>query len=113
MPRTSKRNGMTVAALTLALAALGGAAHAQDQPRPDDQSRHEDQGQRGDHAHDQDQGRHDNNDHGRNDQGGDANRYRKQHPHAAARCHDGFFTNTSDRGRACTKHGGIDVWLRD
>jgi hypothetical protein len=37
--------------------------------------------------------------------------YRHDHPHAAARCHDGFFTNTSDRSRACTKHGGIDVWL--
>jgi hypothetical protein len=37
--------------------------------------------------------------------------YRHDHPHAAARCHDGFFTNTSDRSRACSKHGGIDVWL--
>lgn len=37
--------------------------------------------------------------------------YRHDHPHAAARCHDGFFTNTKDRGRACSKHGGIDVWL--
>jgi len=113
MPRTRMRNGITVAALTLALAALGAAVHAQDQQRPDDQSRHEDQGQRGDHARDQGQGRHDNNDHDRHDQGGDADRYRKEHAHAAARCHDGFFTNTSDRARACTKHGGIDVWLRD
>jgi len=37
--------------------------------------------------------------------------YRHDHPHASARCHDGFFTNTHDRGRACSKHGGIDVWL--
>jgi hypothetical protein len=37
--------------------------------------------------------------------------YRHDHPHASARCHDGFFTTTKDRGRACTKHGGIDVWL--
>jgi hypothetical protein len=37
--------------------------------------------------------------------------YRHDHPRAAARCHDGFFTSTHDRGRACTKHGGIDVWL--
>jgi len=37
--------------------------------------------------------------------------YRHDHPHASARCHDGFFTSTSDRSRACTKHGGIDVWL--
>jgi hypothetical protein len=38
-------------------------------------------------------------------------RYRHDHPHASARCHDGFFTTTSDRSRACRKHGGIDVWL--
>jgi hypothetical protein len=37
--------------------------------------------------------------------------YRHDHPHASARCHDGFFTTTSDRNRACSKHGGIDVWL--
>jgi hypothetical protein len=37
--------------------------------------------------------------------------YRHDHPHSSARCHDGFFTSTHDRGRACTKHGGIDVWL--
>jgi hypothetical protein len=37
--------------------------------------------------------------------------YRHDHPHASARCHDGFFTTTRDRGHACTKHGGIDVWL--
>ncbi|HEX4024140.1 MAG TPA: hypothetical protein VHX52_05475 [Steroidobacteraceae bacterium] len=38
--------------------------------------------------------------------------YRRAHPSAAARCHDGFFTKTTDRSRACSKHGGIDVWLR-
>jgi hypothetical protein len=37
--------------------------------------------------------------------------YRHDHPNASARCHDGFFTTTSDRSRACSKHGGIDVWL--
>lgn len=37
--------------------------------------------------------------------------YRHDHPRASARCHDGFFTTTSDRSRACTKHGGIDIWL--
>jgi hypothetical protein len=36
---------------------------------------------------------------------------RHAHPHAAARCHDGFFTNTRDRAHACSKHGGIDIWL--
>jgi ABC-type Zn2+ transport system substrate-binding protein/surface adhesin len=38
-------------------------------------------------------------------------RYRHDHPHSSARCHDGVFTTTKDRSRACTKHGGIDVWL--
>jgi len=40
-----------------------------------------------------------------------AAQYRHDHPHSSARCHDGFFTSTRDRSRACTKHGGIDVWL--
>ena len=40
-----------------------------------------------------------------------AAQYRHDHPHSSARCHDGFFTSTKDRGRACSKHGGIDVWL--
>jgi len=49
----------------------------------------------------------------RDDRGGDdaAARYRHDHPHSSARCHDGFFTSTHDRNRACSKHGGIDVWL--
>lgn len=40
-----------------------------------------------------------------------ADRYRHDHPHSAARCHDGFFTRTTERNLACSKHGGIDVWL--
>jgi hypothetical protein len=40
-----------------------------------------------------------------------ADQYRHDHPHASARCHDGFFTTTQDRDHACSKHGGIDVWL--
>jgi hypothetical protein len=49
----------------------------------------------------------------RDDRRGDdaAERYRHDHPHSSARCHDGFFTSTRDRNRACSKHGGIDVWL--
>lgn len=39
--------------------------------------------------------------------------WRRAHPHAAARCHDGYFTSTHDRDRACKRHGGIDVWLVD
>ena len=50
-------------------------------------------------------------DHHDDKSGGPAARYRHDHPHASARCHDGFFTTTLDRGHACTKHGGIDVWL--
>lgn len=41
----------------------------------------------------------------------DAEQLRRAHPRAAARCHDGFFTNTRTRARACSKHGGIDIWL--
>jgi Protein of unknown function (DUF3761) len=44
--------------------------------------------------------------------GDPAERYRHDHPSSSARCHDGFFTSTRDRNKACTKHGGIDVWLR-
>jgi len=54
---------------------------------------------------------HDANDHHDNNRPDPAVQYRHDHPNAAARCHDGFFTNTRDRGRACSKHGGIDVWL--
>jgi hypothetical protein len=43
--------------------------------------------------------------------GDPAEQYRHDHPHASARCHDGFFTTTKDRAHACGKHGGIDVWL--
>jgi hypothetical protein len=38
-------------------------------------------------------------------------RYRHDHPGATAHCHDGFFTKTRDRRLACSKHGGIDVWI--
>jgi hypothetical protein len=30
---------------------------------------------------------------------------------ASARCHDGFYTKTVDLNLACSKHGGIEVWL--
>lgn len=71
------------------------AEHSRENTRPEANARPEE----GLHA--RDQGDHD-----------DAvARYRKDHPSAAARCHDGFFTRTADRRHACTKHGGIDVWL--
>jgi hypothetical protein len=62
--------------------------------------------------HDQNaQEHHDDNNRHDDNRGDPATQYRHDHPHASARCHDGFFTTTKDRGRACTKHGGIDVWL--
>lgn len=45
------------------------------------------------------------------DQRSDIERYRHEHPRAAARCHDGFFTTTRNRTLACSKHGGIEIWL--
>jgi hypothetical protein len=50
-------------------------------------------------------------DHHDDNRGDPATQYRHDHPRASARCHDGFFTTTHDRSRACTKHGGIDVWI--
>jgi hypothetical protein len=91
----------TVLALSaLALTALGPmAASAQD--RPDDH-----------HAMRADDHRDDKrDDHDKRPTDDPAERYRHDHPHSSARCHDGFFTSTHDRNRACTKHGGIDVWL--
>jgi len=35
----------------------------------------------------------------------------KKNSTASARCHDGFYTTTTDRNLACSRHGGIDVWL--
>ncbi|HEY4970174.1 MAG TPA: hypothetical protein VII35_09730 [Steroidobacteraceae bacterium] len=69
-----------------------------DQTRRDDQqTKRGDQTQRDEH--------HDDN------RGDPAAQYRHDHPRASARCHDGFFTTTRDRSRACSKHGGIDVWI--
>lgn len=84
-----------------------------DQPPPQrgDQTRHDDQSTKHDDQatkHD-DQTRRDN--HPGGDRGDQATQYRHDHPRASARCHDGFFTTTRDRSRACSKHGGIDVWI--
>ncbi|HTW38540.1 MAG TPA: DUF3761 domain-containing protein [Steroidobacteraceae bacterium] len=100
-----KYHGLALGVLTLTLASLGATAPAQDRDQQNDQGRqeqaqHEDQGARDETRRDE---------HAR---ASDVERYRKAHPHAAARCHDGFFTNTTNRARACSKHGGIDVWLR-
>ncbi|MGC2459956.1 MAG: hypothetical protein WA446_03125 [Steroidobacteraceae bacterium] len=93
-----------LALLALALTAVAPSTlHAQD--RPDD---HHDQmpaEHRGDHGAARPEERHDD---ARPDP---AVQYRHDHPRASARCHDGFFTTTRDRNRACTKHGGIDIWL--
>lgn len=87
---------LTAVAITGLSPVIAGA-----QERPDDH-----------HAMRADDHRDDHRDEHRDDQrGGDAERYRHDHPHSSARCHDGFFTSTRDRNRACSKHGGIDVWL--
>jgi hypothetical protein len=86
-----------------ALAMIGLApALAGAQDRPDDHHAMRADDHRGDEHRD---------DHHDTRGGGDAERYRHDHPHSSARCHDGFFTSTHDRNHACTKHGGIDVWL--
>jgi hypothetical protein len=96
----------TLLALT-AVAMTGLApALATAQDRPDDHramraDEHQDE-------HRNEQGDEHRDDHKSNDP---AARYRHDHPHSSARCHDGFFTTTRDRNRACTKHGGIDIWL--
>jgi hypothetical protein len=69
----------------------------------DDQKGRDDRDDRGDQTRREDH--HDDN------RGDPAAQYRHDHPRASARCHDGFFTTTHDRSRACTKHGGIDVWI--
>jgi beta-xylosidase len=74
------------------------------QDRPDDRRPDEHQVMKADvHPNE-----HKSDDHRNDDQ---LQRYRHDHPHSSARCHDGVFTTTKDRNRACTKHGGIDVWL--
>jgi hypothetical protein len=91
------------ALLALSALAMTGLAPAlvSAQDRPDDH-----------HAMRADDHRDDHRDEHKDDRGGgDAERYRHDHPHSSARCHDGFFTATKDRNHACTKHGGIDVWL--
>jgi hypothetical protein len=91
---------MLLALTALAMTGLAPAiVSAQDHPDDHHAMRADDH--RDDHRDDHNNGRGD-------DQ---AARYRHDHPHSSARCHDGFFTSTHDRNRACTKHGGIDVWL--
>jgi hypothetical protein len=88
--------------LTLTALAMTGLTPAlvSAQDRPDDRKPDDHQVMKADDHH---------NDHKNNDD--QIQQYRHDHPKSSARCHDGFFTTTKDRGRACTKHGGIDVWL--
>lgn len=90
---------LTALAMTALTPALVSAQDRPDERRPDDHQVMKSDEHRDDH----------NRDAGRGDD--QAQRYRHDHPHSSARCHDGFFTATKDRSRACTKHGGIDVWL--
>ncbi len=88
--------------------------HRDDQSAQHDERRNDQPAARRDDARDQrrdDQPsrRHDE----RRDEGRDdpVARYRHDHPRASARCQDGYFTQTRNRDRACSKHGGIDVWI--
>jgi hypothetical protein len=105
MPRFNLRPFLMAGAIAVAataIAAAPAALYAQDQPRPDDHPvDHPDDH----HNNPQPPARHD--DHPNDAVAG----YRRDHPGTYARCHDGFFTHTSDRRRACTKHGGIDIWI--
>jgi hypothetical protein len=98
------RNHLVTAAAIVAIALVAPrSARAQDDhPKPDDH--------RPDPAHHDDQAaRHD--DHPDNHGDDMVARYRHDHPGSTAHCHDGFFTRTADRRLACSKHGGIDVWI--
>jgi hypothetical protein len=90
---------LTAFAMTALTPALVSAQDRPDERRPDEHQVMKSDEHRDEHNRDAARG---------DDQ---AERYRHDHPHSSARCHDGFFTSTRDRNRACTKHGGIDVWL--
>lgn len=92
--------------VAFALAAGGPVAvHAQD--HHDDRHDEKAAEHRDDHHDDHAAPRHDE----KRDEEHRAEQYRHDHPNRSARCHDGFFTMTKDRGHACSKHGGIDIWL--
>jgi hypothetical protein len=103
---------MSVAIACAGTVAMPAVLRAQDAGHHDDQP-HDQQPR--DQQQPQDNHRDDHQDHPAarpDDHGGDpVARYRHDHPGSTARCHDGFFTRTTDRGRACSKHGGIDVWI--
>jgi hypothetical protein len=86
---------LTALAMTALSPALVSAQDRPDDRKPDDHQVMKADDHRDDHKNNDDQ----------------IQQYRHDHPKAAARCHDGVFTTTKDRNRACTKHGGIDVWL--
>jgi hypothetical protein len=90
---------ITALAMTALTPALVSAQDRPDERRPDEHQVMKADVHRDEHKGD---------DHRNDDQ---VQRYRHDHPHSSARCHDGVFTTTKDRNRACTKHGGIDVWL--
>jgi hypothetical protein len=92
---------LTALAITAVAPALVGAQERPDEHRPDQHQAMRADDHRDDHRDDRNHDRAD-------DQ---VERYRHDHPHSSARCHDGFFTSTKDRNHACSKHGGIDIWL--
>ena len=110
----------------IAVAAIAGTAFAQDHDQTDRTQNADQSSQQRDQRNQSSEPRREHNDASRDNDRRDSEhssrmasaedrdvpaRYRREHPHAAARCHDGFFTRTTDRNRACSKHDGIDVWL--
>ena len=86
---------LTALAMTALAPALVSAQDRPDDRKPDEHQVMKADIHRDDHKYSDDQ----------------VQKFRHDHPHSAARCHDGVFTTTKDRNLACTKHGGIDVWL--
>lgn len=104
MLQNSRVRPLVTLMFSIALSALAPAAFAQDRDEHrDDRGEHRDE--RRDNGHERMR------EERRDDRGHDVDRYRHDHPRASARCHDGFFTSTHDRNRACRRHGGIDIWL--
>jgi hypothetical protein len=89
---------MAALSLTTVVPLTAGAQDRQDEHHDQSQDHRDEAGARRDEHHD-------------DNRGDPVAQYRHDHPRASARCHDGFFTTTRDRGRACSKHGGIDVWI--
>jgi hypothetical protein len=100
---------LSMASLSLsALVPLTVSAQDQDDHREQRADEHRDDQSRRDERQNDQMQRDERQNVSQSDQGG---QYRHDHPRASARCQDGFFTTTRDRSRACSRHGGVDVWI--